>query len=78
MKALPTEFMFEAFVYYVLKYHPSLISDYAQTILTDCVLSLKKVYNTCSIGYFKINENYNFTMVILAKLLKYFLLSAFP
>ena len=47
-------------------------------MLAQANLALKKTYSVTHFDYFKANSHFDFAMVVVAKGLKYFLLSHFP
>jgi hypothetical protein len=75
---LPYSFLRHAFLYHILRFHPELVLDYDQEMLAHTNLALKKAYSITHFDYFKVNSHFDFVMIVIAKGLKYFLLSHFP
>jgi hypothetical protein len=70
---MPLPFLSASFIYYFHFHFKNNLTEDSSSELTAIGLHLKQLYNESTLHFFKREDNFEYTLVILAKLMVYFL-----
>lgn len=70
---MPLPFLSASFLYYFHLHFEDSLTDRSSSDLTAMGLHLKQLYNQSTLHFFRREDNFEYTLVILAKLMVYFL-----